>query len=185
MAQTFLNDIDKNKTESLLKHTKDNSEYFNSIINNTVLQYTKHLDDLMQKLYLYIKKSSEVTTDELEKQYLELTSLLYFCGEKLEQLGIYTDLSKAAMKEVFNKSYLNAQIKDTDKRNKTTVAENTAIAEEASKYESVVNSIYDKAYKICKFKIDAGYEMVNTLRKVISRRMQEESFQYQQSKYQQ
>lgn len=176
MNKTFLNDIDTVKTEDLLKSTKDNSEYFNKIINETVVKYTKHLDDIMQKLYLYIKKPDEIITNELEKYYLELTNLLYFQGEKLEQLGIYTDLSKTAMKEVFNKNYLNAQIKDTEKRNKTTVAENTAIAEEASKYENVVNSIYDKAYKICKYKIDAGYEMVNTLRKVISKRMQEEQF---------
>ena len=74
---------------------------------------------------------------------------------------------------VYTLFYLDNQVKDTDKKNKTTIAENQAVAEEASKYESAVNSIYDRSYKIIKFKIDAGYEFVNTLRKVISRRMQE------------
>ena len=38
-----------------------------------------------------------------------------------------------------------------------------------------MNSIYSRVYKQIKLKMDAGYDMVNTLRKVISRRMQEAS----------
>ena len=73
-----------------------------------------------------------------------------------------------------NKAYLSNQIKDTEKKNKTTVAENQAVAEQESQYEAVVSSIYDHAYKMVKFKIDAAKDMINTLRKVISRRMQEQ-----------
>ena len=66
------------------------------------------------------------------------------------------------------------QIKDSERKNKTTVAENQAVAEQESQYEAVVSSIYDHAYKMVKFKIDAAKDMVNTLRKIISRRMQEQ-----------
>ena len=110
----------------------------------------------------------------MEKYFLELTNLIYFMGDKLEQLSIHSDMSKASEREVYNKAYLANQVKDSDRKNKTTVAENQAVAEEESKYEAVVNSIYDHAYKIVKFKIDAAKDMVGTLKKVISRRMQEE-----------
>ena len=49
-------------------------------------------------------------------------------------------------------------------------------AEEASKYESVVNSIYERAYKIIKYRIDAAVRMVDVLKKIISKHMQDESF---------
>lgn len=170
---TFLDNVDTAKVDALLEQTKQNVEYFNSITKNVTEAYSTHLDKLMRDFYNKHKQIKNVPTEELESLYLELTNLLYFMGDKLEQLGIHNDMSKAAKQEVYNKAYLDNQIKDTDKKNKTTVAENVAVAEGAAQYESVVNSIYERAYKILKYKIDAGYEMVNTLRKILSRRMQE------------
>ena len=83
-------------------------------------------------------------------------------------------LLKELYEEVYNKAYLSNQIKDSERKNKTTVAENQAVAEQESQYEAVVSSIYEHAYKMVKFKIDAAKDMINTLRKVISRRMQEQ-----------
>lgn len=170
---TYLDNVDTDKVSALLDATSKNVEYFNNVTKKVTESYSTHLDVLMQNFYQKHKEIKDIPTEELENLYLELTNLLYFMGDKLEQLGIHNDMSKAAKQEVYNKAYLDNQIKDSDKKNKTTVAENAAVAENASQYESVVNSIYERAYKILKYKIDAGYEMVNTLRKVISRRMQE------------
>ena len=170
---TYLDNVDTAKVDELLQATDKNVEYFNSVTKQVTEAYSTHLDKLMQDFYQRHKEIKDVPTAELENLYLELTNLLYFMGDKLEQLGIHDDMSKAARQEVYNKAYLDNQVKDTDKKNKTTVAENVAVAENAAQYESVVNSIYTRAYKILKYKIDAGYEMVNTLRKIISRRMQE------------
>jgi hypothetical protein len=173
MNTTFLDNVDTTKVTELLDKTSKNVEYFNNVTKQVTEEYTEHLDKLMQEFYIMQKDLDNVPTEKLEQIYLELTNLLYFMGTKLEQLGMHNDMSKAMRQEVYNKAYLDNQVKDTDKKNKTTIAENQAVAEEASKYESAVNSIYDRSYKIIKFKIDAGYEFVNTLRKVISRRMQE------------
>lgn len=173
MNTTFLNNVDTNKVTELLDKTAQNVEYFNTITKQVTEEYTEHLDRLMKEFYKMQKDLDNVPTEKLESIYLELTNLLYFMGTKLEQLGMHSDMSKAMKQEVYNKAYLDNQIKDVEKKNKTTIAENQAVAEEASKYESAVNSIYERAYKVIKFKIDAGYEFVNTLRKVISRRMQE------------
>ena len=171
---TFLNNVDTDKVQALLSETSSNVEYFNTVSSATANKYTEHLDKLMQTLYKLVMNSKDCPTDTLEKYYLELTNLIYFMGDKLEQLSIHGDMSKAAEKEVYNKAYLANQIKDSERKNKTTVAENQAVAEEESKYEAVISSIYDHAYKIVKFKVDAAKDMVNTLRKTISRRMQEE-----------
>ena len=170
---TYLDNVDTDKVTELLDQTEKNSEYFNNVAKTVADKYTEHLDNLMKYYYKVQKDSTEVTTEYLEKLYLELTNLLYFQGDKLERVGVLNDMSKAAKQEVYNKAYLDNQIKDTDKKNKTTVAENQAVAENAAQYESVVNSIYERAYKMVKYKVDAAYEVVNSLRKIISRRMQE------------
>lgn len=134
--------------------------------------YTSVLDDVMQRIYTELQQDN-LPVDLLERYCLELSNVLYFMGDRLESLGIYDDISKAMYKEVYNRAYLDNQIKDTDKRNKTTVAENQAHADEVAKTQATVNAIYARAYKQVKYKIDAGQEMVNTLRKILTKRIQE------------
>ena len=170
---SYLNDVDFEKVEKLLSETSENVKYFESVSNTVVESYTKSLDDIMKNLYKDVIMNDNPPMQILEKYFLELTNALYFMGEKLEHLGVYDDMSKAAAKEVYNKAYLNNQVTDNGK--KPTVAENQSVAENASVYETSVNSIYNRAYKIFKYKIDAGYEMIKTLSKIISRRMSEQS----------
>ena len=171
--ETFLANVDKDRIEELIEDTERNVEYFNEVSTETAIKYTDLLDKLMRRIYSNAV-NKEATTEILEKYYLELTNTVYFMGDKLEQLNISGDMAKASEKEVYNKAYLANQIKDTEKKNKTTVAENQAVAEQESQYEAVVSSIYDHAYKMVKFKIEAAKDMINTLRKIISRRMQEQ-----------
>lgn len=172
--KTFLYNVDTEEVSKLMKETEENSAYFDEVVKKVANEQTRHLDELMQKAYKAIKSPEFVSDAQLERYCAELTNLLYFMGDKLEKLGVYADVSKAAYREVYNNFYLDNQIKDSEKRNKTTVAENQAVAEQSSKYESVVSSMYERAHKIVKYKVDAGYEMVNTLRKQISRRMKEQ-----------
>lgn len=172
--KTFLYNVDTEEVSKLMKETEENAAYFDEVVKKVADEQTRHLDELMQKAYKAIKSPEFVSDLELERYCAELTNLLYFMGNKLEKLGVYADVSKAAYREVYNNFYLDNQIKDSEKRNKTTVAENQAVAEQSSKYESVVSSMYERAHKIVKYKVDAGYEMVNTLRKQISRRMKEQ-----------
>ena len=177
MADTFLNNVNKDTVVELLNSTDENVKYFEEITDKLVSEQVNLLDKLMQDFYKRqkdCKKSNiPVPIEELEALYLDLSNTLYFMGDKLEKLGIHNDMSKAARQEVYNRAYLENQIKDVDKKNKTTVAENAAVAEAKAQYESVINAMYERAYKRCKFKIDAGFEMLNTIRKIISKRMQE------------
>lgn len=172
--ETYLNNINTEKVEKLLLETDENAKYFEDISSKTALKYTEHLDKLMQNLYKRVIVSNSVDDVELETDLLELTSLIYFMGDKLESLGVYADMSSAAAKEVYNKAYLSAQ-DVTDGKKKPTVAELTATAEQESQYESVVGDIYTRAYKMVKFKIEQANKMVDVLRKIITRRMQEQS----------
>lgn len=174
MNNTLLTDVDKDSMNEVFETTETNVEYFTSMSDSLVTLYTKNMDELMSDLYVDCIQN-DASDMALEKYLLELNNMLYFLGTKLETVGIKDDLSKMASKEAFNNAYLRNRLKDAENRNKTTVAELTAIAEASSKYETVLNSLYARVYKQIKFKMDAGYDMVNSLRKIISKRMQDQN----------
>lgn len=172
---TFLKSTDVEKIKRLMNDTETNVEYFNSTVVQVVKKYSESLDNLMSDLYIECIKNKNATTDVLEQYYLELSNMIYFMIEKLEQISVFADMSKSASKEVYSKSYLSNQVKESGTgKNKTTVAELQAQAEIDAQYETVVSSIYDHAYKVVKGKIDSGKDMMNTLRKIITHRMTEE-----------
>ena len=155
----------------LLSDLESDVNDFSGVSIKTSEQYTVELDDLMKNLYKIIIKAEDVETVILERYYLELTNLLYFMAQRVEKLNVYSDLAKAKARETYNKHYLD-YCSDKDDKGKSirTVNENTALAEQETKYEGVVENIYRSAYTIAKNKVQAGFEMVNTLRKVLSNR---------------
>ena len=134
--------IDTEKVTSIMAEQDENVEYIMSVARTTAGKYTEHLDTIMQELYKKIIKSDEVPTEEIERNFLELTNLIYFMSDKLENLGAYDDISKANAKEAYNKAYLTEQNNTDSNKKKPTVAELTAVAEQESKYETVVNNVY-------------------------------------------
>lgn len=178
---TYLNDIDTDQVTKLLNETQENTQYFQDIVSKVVQTYCIGLDQVMKDIYTDIIQVDYPATEIIEKYFLSLSNYVYFMGEKLEMLGTYDAMSKSAYKQVYNTAYLNNQVKDVDKKNKTTVAENQAIAENAALYEGTVNDIYNRAYKIVKNKIDAAQTMISTLSKVLSKRIQEQQFSQSQN----
>lgn len=176
---TFLNSIDTNKVESLMKETQTNVTYFEETFSKVVKSYSESLDNLMSDLYIDCIKNKDPDDKTLEQYFLELANMLYFMAEKLEQLGIYDDMSKSAAKEVYSKSYLDNQVKENlTGKNKTTVAELQATAELEAQYPLVVNNIYSRAYSTLKNKISNAQDMLSTLKKIISGRQQEAALSY-------
>ena len=172
--QTYLNNIDVVKMDKLMQETGINVRYFNNTCSEVVKSYSEGLDNLMKDLYVDCIKNEDAPLSTLESYYLELSNMIYFMQEKLEQLGVYADMSESASKEVFSKSYLaQSMIKDANGKSKSTVAELNAQASLDSQYESVVASIYERAYKIVKGKISSAQDTCNCLRKIITSRNNE------------
>jgi len=155
----------------LFSETESNVAYFDEIINTTVENYTSHLDEIMTTIYDELVEKEDIPIEIIERQFVKLTNTVYFIGSTLESLGIRDDLSEAMYKEVYNKEYLDQQNIQRDK--KLTQATLQALADNKALYENTLNMIYARAYKIMKFKIDSANEMIRTLSKVMSRRMQE------------
>nr|DAP55359.1 MAG TPA: hypothetical protein [Caudoviricetes sp.] len=177
MEDTFINKIDtEEKINTIFDNTDKNTNYFTQISDKVVTAYTNDLDALMNK----IREDTidNTPSDEiLEKYVLELSNLLYFLGTRLETVGIKDDITRMSAKEVYNNTYTdNLDVAPGGK--KPTVAELNVMSENASRYETVVNSIYSRVYRQIKFKIDGAYEMLASLRKIVSKRMQENQLSY-------
>lgn len=176
---TFLTDVSEDSItaqvkngefEEVMKTTDTNVEYFTGICDSLVEANTKELDSLM--IVINENAIQKTPTDaDLERYVLELSNMLYFIGAQLEAMGVRDDLSKLAARQVYNDTYIELGSNPSGK--KPTVAELTASSEAASRYESIMNNIYSRAYRQIKYKVDAAYEMLSSLRKIISKRMQE------------
>ena len=109
----------------------------------------------------------------LEHYFLSLTNALYFIGSQIEKMGFYDDISRLNYKIAYNEAFIQNKSQDVGNSKKQTNTDNQIAAENNSIEEQVMNIIYSRSYKIIKTKIEAGYEMVRTLSKIISSRQQE------------
>lgn len=172
--ETFLKNFDADKLEKLDEEVTHNVSYLENIVSGVVKTYTAELDKIMCMIKTdVVDKTTPAPIEVIEKYFLELSNCLYFIGENSEKLGLYDSISKSIAKEAFNNNYMDSNFAIDDKGKKKTVAELTALAENATIYEQTLNDMYNKAYKVVKVKVAAGENMCSALSKILSRRMNE------------
>ena len=154
--------IDLTKLTELDSKIKNKSVDINNIVNNIVKDYCKPLDDLMQSINSMLNDAVRPSDEELDAWSCKLAACLYFAGEGVETIGVKQDVAKAYKMEKYNNAY-----DETD----GTISDKTAYAELKSQEEYLVHIIYTRAYKKANQKLDAGNEMLSSIKKVISRRM--------------
>lgn len=149
-------------TKSIMTKVQKSADSLVDIVNSIVKEYCTDLDDLMEELAEVI--SDDITDTELEKAILQLSSQLYFTGTGQENIGIKEDVCKAIRSEVYNdsKSYATG-----------TISDKTAFAELQTRQETLVLNIYNRAYKKMKQRMESGYEMLNSLKKIMNKRLAE------------
>lgn len=151
-------------TKSIMKKVENNSKIIQDISGSLVESYCKPLDVEMDVIRLELKDNNALSDDTLEKHILELANILYFTGSAQEDLGIKEDICKSIRQEVYS-FYRNEA--------NGTVADKTALAELACQQETITLAIYSRAYKKVKLRMDAGYEMLNSLKKIMNKRIAE------------
>lgn len=136
------------------------------ISNNLVAEYCKDLDNWMTTIDNDLREnnSTSIPNDVIEDYILNLASILYFTGSAQEDLGVKEDICKSIRAEIYNKVRENAT---------GTVADKDTAATLASQTETITLSIYSRAYKKVKLRMDAGQEMLNSLKKIMNRRIAE------------
>ena len=150
--------------ESIMQKVDNISDTIKEISDKLVTKYCDDLDDLMIDIKSILTNDT-MTDSYLETVILDLANTLYFTGSAQEDLGIKEDICKAIRQEVYSKAREQATGK--------TVADKTAQAELIAQAETMTLAIYSRAYKKVKLRMDAGYEMLNSLKKVMNKRITE------------
>lgn len=150
--------------ELIMENVDRSSDIIQELSKHLVDNYCKSLDDLMTTIKEELQDNGQITDDELQFHILDLANTLYFTGSAQEDLGIKEDTCKMIRQEVYSKARENAG---------GTVADKTAQAELIAQQETITLAIYSRAYKKVKLRMDAGYEMLNSLKKVMNKRITE------------
>lgn len=154
----------RDKTPASIMNKVDNTALVvKEISDKLVKEYCDELDELMLNIRDLLN-SDCMGDNELETCILDLANTLYFTGSAQEDLGIKEDTCRAIRQELFNKLREDAT---------GTIADKNSIAELGTQQESVVLAIYSRAYRKVKLRMDAGYEMLNSLKKVMNKRISE------------
>ena len=139
----------------------------NDIIERIIRPYSKSLDESVRVITNALHDiNNPPTTSELDYYCMHLSTDIYWASGISEQLGIKDDISKALYKEMYNTVRDNSD---------GTVADKNTLAELSAQQEYLTSVCYNRAYRIMKAKVDNAQELLQSIKKVLSHRISEES----------
>lgn len=121
-------------------------------------RYMAQIDEIL------CDKDSCVSDEELEDFTLNLPALLYLVSSRREELKVKEDVAKAIYKDVYNRVREKAQ---------GTVADKDTAADLASQSEAITVIVLQRAGSTIKTREEAAWEMLNSVKKVLTRRIAE------------
>lgn len=153
--------------DNIRDRIENNSSQLENIINDIINPYCKDLDKYVRFIADCLHDGENPPTDtELEDFCMNLSTYIYFAGGMCEQLGIKDDIGKAIYKEIYNTARAN--------QDSGTVADKNSLAELSTQQEQLTSVCYTRAYKVMKSKVENAQELLSSVKKVLSHRMQEQ-----------
>lgn len=161
-------ELDKNKINKIQHEVEDDSEQINEIVNSIIQPYCKDLDNYVGFIKDVLKDGENPpTAQELDDFCMNLSVYIYYASGMQEQLGIKDDIARA----VYNEMYHNTR----NNLDKGTISDKDSIAQLESQQEYLTSVCYKRAYSIMKAKVSAAQEILSSIKKIITRRIQEYS----------
>jgi hypothetical protein len=143
-----------------------NSKLITEIVDDIVKKCSTELDDYMDYVRDVLHdENHSVTNTILEDITMSLPIILYNVNDQAENLSIQEDMAKAHKTEVYNNIYNNLS--------NGTIADKTAIAELESQAESMMQLVYQHAHKKLRAKNELGLELLQSVKKVLTKRITE------------
>lgn len=150
--------------DRVLSRVAMNGEEVDALVYEVVDKYCAPVDELIDRIQAILDNSKEFTDRQLETYIMQIPGKLYYVNTATEALGIRDDVARLLYKEAFNKHRREAQ---------GTVSDKDQEAELLSNPEALASVIYNRAFRMVKAKMDMAFEMLQSLKKVISHRMVE------------
>lgn len=160
------NITDEDSLTKIQENIESNAGALDRIVDEIISPYCRDLDKYVRFIKECLKDGENPpTNEELDDFCMNLSTYIYFAGGTCEYLGIRDDIAKAVYKEMYHTARAN--------QSSGTVADKDSLAELASQEEYIVSAAYNRAYKIMKSKVDNAQELLSSVKKVLSRRIQD------------
>lgn len=165
MNSALANDVDIEKVQKNNERVESLTSVVREMVRGIVSEACSDLDKYMEQIDEILRDADNPVSDyELEDFTLNLPSLLYLVSARREELKVKEDVAKAIHKDVYNRVREKAQ---------GTVADKDTAADLAAQSEAITVIVLQRAGSTIKAREEAAWEMLNSVKKVLTRRTAE------------
>lgn len=153
----------------LIKEVQEESSPVVKLSNQLIEEYSKDLDSAISELDMIMESIGENSIEDIPDSQIEyycvkIPALMYYAGQRVEELGMQVDLASNNKKFALNDALLKVS---------GTVPEKKAQAERLTEDKALVEAIYRRAYNSLKVKLEMAEKIYSGLKKALSKRIAE------------
>lgn len=153
----------------LIREVQEESTPVVKLSNQLIEAYSEDLDSVISELDMIMDSIGENSIEDLPDSQIEyfcvkIPALMYYAGQRVEELGMQVDLASSSKRVALNEALLKVS---------GTVPEKRAKAESLTEDKAMVEAIYKRAYNSLKVKLEMAEKVYSGLKKALSKRIAE------------
>ena len=153
----------------LIKEVQEESSPVVKLSNQLIEDYSRELDSAISELDMIMESIGEnsiqdIPDEQVEYYCVKIPSLMYYAGQRVEELGMQADLASSNKRTALNDALLKVS---------GTVPEKKAQAERITEDKALVEAIYKRAYNSLKVKMEMAEKIYSGLKKALTKRISE------------
>lgn len=157
------------KLSKLIKEVQEESSSIVRLSNQLIEDYSKDLDSAISELDIIMDSIGENSIEDIPDSQIEyycvkIPALMYYAGQRVEELGMQADLASNNRKNAQNEVMLKVS---------GTVPEKKAQVEQLTEDKALVEAVYRRAYNTLKVKLEMAEKIYSGLKKALSKRIAE------------
>ena len=162
LTSALASNVDLERVRTNNERVESLTSVVRDMVRGLVNEVCSELDKYMHQIdEILCDKENPVSDEELEDFTLNLPSLLYLVSSRREELKVKEDVARAVHKDVYNRVREKAQ---------GTVADKDTAADLAAQSEAITVIVLQRAGSTIKSREEAAWEMLNSVKKVLTRR---------------
>lgn len=155
--------------KKLIKEVQEESSPVVTLSNELIADFSKDLDSAISELDIIMDSIGENSIEDIPDSQIEyycvkIPALMYYAGQRVEELGMQADLASNSKKNAQNEAMLKVS---------GTVPEKKARVEQLTEDKILVEVIYRRAYNTLKVKLEMAEKIYSGLKKALSKRIAE------------
>ena len=156
--------VQSDKLKKIIAEVKEESSPVITLSNELIADFSKELDSAISELDMIMESIGENSIEDIPDSQIEyycvkIPALMYYAGQRVEELGMQVDLASNAKKSAQNEAMVKVS---------GTVQEKKARVEQLTEDKALV-----EAYNSLKGKLEMAEKIYSGLKKSLSKRIAE------------